>query len=72
MDLPLYASDEVSREHLVLKRDAATGRFSIVDKSTNGTWVDGRRLKRDQEQTLSDRAEICVGEVITLSFRVRK
>jgi pSer/pThr/pTyr-binding forkhead associated (FHA) protein len=72
MDLALYASDEVSREHMVLRRDAATGQFSIVDKSTNGTWLDGKRLKRDVEQGMPERAEIGVAEVLTLLFQVRR
>lgn len=72
MDLALYANDEVSREHLVLRRDAATGQFYIADKSTNGTWLDGKRLKRDNEQTLPERAEIGVAEVLTLLFQVRR
>ena len=72
MDLALYSNDEVSREHLTLRRDGATGQFYIVDKSTNGTWLDGRRLKRDQEQPLSERAEIGIAEVLTLLFQVRK
>ena len=72
MDLALYTNDEVSREHLVLRRDAATGLFSIVDKSTNGTWLDGKRLKRDSEQALPERAEIGVAEVLTLQFEVRR
>jgi hypothetical protein len=72
MDLALYASDEVSREHTVVRRDAATGQFYIVDKSTNGTWLDGKRLKRDTEQALPERAEIGVGEVLTLLFQVRR
>jgi FHA domain len=72
MDLALYANDEVSREHLVLRRDAATGEFFIADKSTNGTWLDGKRLKRDDEQPLPERAEIGVAEVLTLLFQVRR
>jgi hypothetical protein len=72
MELALYANDEISREHLVLRRDGATGQFYIVDKSTNGTWVDGRRLKREQEQPLAERAEIGVAEVLTMLFQVRK
>jgi len=72
MDLALYTNDEVSREHLTLRRDPATGRFRIVDKSINGTWLDGRRLKKGVEETLPDRAEIGVAEVLTLSFEVRK
>jgi hypothetical protein len=72
MDLALYASDEVSRDHLLLRRDPATGAFVIVDQSTNGTWVDGRRLKRGVEEALPDRAQITVAEVVTLAFEVRK
>src|SRR5215471_5892789 len=33
VDLPLYTSEEVSREHLRLRRDPATGTFAITDKS---------------------------------------
>lgn len=72
MDLALYTNDEVSREHTVVRRDAATGQFYIVDKSTNGTWLDGKRLKRDLEQPLPERAEIGVAEVLTLMFQVRR
>jgi hypothetical protein len=71
-DLALYASDEVSREHLLLRRDPATGVFVIIDQSTNGTWVDGRRLKRGMEEALPDQAQIKVAEVVSLQFEVRK
>jgi pSer/pThr/pTyr-binding forkhead associated (FHA) protein len=72
MDLALYTNDEVSREHFVLRRDAASGQFYVVDKSTNGTWIDGARLKREAEAPLPERAEIRVAEVLTLLFQVRK
>ena len=72
MDLALYTNDEVSRDHLTLRRDPATGRFRIVDKSINGTWLDGRRLKKGAEEALPDRAQIGVAEVLTLSFEVKK
>jgi hypothetical protein len=72
IDLALYTNDEVSREHLVLRRDAATRQFLITDKSTNGTWIDGKRLKKDVEEPLPDRAQIGVGEVLTLAFEVRR
>ena len=72
MDLALYTNDEVSREHLVLRRDAATGQFHITDKSTNGTWLDGRRLKKGVEESLPERAAIGVAEVLTLAFEVRR
>jgi hypothetical protein len=39
VDLPLYANDEVSREHLRLRRDPATGSFTVADNSRNGTWA---------------------------------
>ncbi len=72
MDLALYTNDEVSREHLVLRRDAATGRFYVEDRSSNGTWLDGRRLKTGAEHALPERAEIGVAQVITLNFQVRR
>lgn len=71
MDLALYSSDEVSREHLLLRRDPASGVFIIIDRSTNGTWLDGRRLKRGVEEPLPARAEIKIAEVITLRFEAR-
>jgi pSer/pThr/pTyr-binding forkhead associated (FHA) protein len=72
VDLPLYTGDEVSREHLRLRRDPASGTFVIVDKSRNGTWVNGRRLPRGVEEELPDRAEIRVAEALKLSFEARR
>ena len=72
VDLPLYASEEVSREHLRLRRDPASGAFSITDKSRNGTWVNGRRIERGVEQALPDRAEIGIADVLKLAFEARK
>lgn len=72
MDLALYTSDEVSREHLIIRRDPATGVFFLVDVSTNGTWLDGRRLRKGVEELLANRAEIGLAEVLTLGFEVRK
>ena len=72
VDLPLYANDEVSREHLRLRRDPITGAFAITDQSRNGTWLNGRRLAHGAEAKLPDRAEIRVAEVVTLTFEARK
>lgn len=72
VDLPLYTSDEISREHARLRRDASSGRFSIVDQSRNGTWVNGRRLTRGAEVELPDRAEIAIAEVVKLNFETRR
>jgi FHA domain len=71
MDLALYTTDEVSREHLIIRREPGTGVFSVTDLSTNGSWVDGKRLTRGVEQLLTNRATIGVGEVLTLSFEAR-
>jgi FHA domain len=72
VDLPLYTNDEVSREHLRLRRDAGKGQFLIVDNSRNGTWLDGRRLARGVEEAVPERAEIGVAEVLTLQFEVKR
>jgi hypothetical protein len=72
MDLALYTNDEVSREHFQLRRDPAAGRFHILDKSVNGTWLDGRRLKKGVEEVVPGRAVIGVAEVLMLSFETIK
>lgn len=72
VDLPLYASDEVSREHLRLKRNPDTGAFAVIDQSRNGTWLNGRRLASGAEAALPDQSEIRVAEVVTLTFEVRR
>lgn len=72
VDLPLYTSDEVSREHLRLRRDPSSGAFAILDKSRNGTWLNGRRLASGVEEPLPERAEIRIAEVLKLAFVARK
>jgi hypothetical protein len=72
VDLPLFTNDEVSREHLRLRRDPSSGAFTIVDNSRNGTWLDGRKLARGVEERIPGNAEIKVAEVLKLSFEVRK
>ena len=71
VDLPLYTNDEISREHARLRRDPQSGQFWIADRSTNGTWVNGRRLERGAEEALPDRSQIMLSEMITLAFEVR-
>lgn len=72
VDLPLYTSEEVSREHLRLRRDSSSGAFLITDQSRNGTWLNGKKLSNGAEAPLPDRAEIRVAEVLTLTFEARK
>lgn len=69
--LALYTNDEVSREHLRIRRDPARKRFLIVDNSMNGVWLNGKRLKRGVEETLPAKAQISVAEVILLQFEAR-
>ncbi len=71
VSLALYTNDEVSREHLRVRRDAENKRFVIVDRSMNGTWLNGKRLARGVEETLPPKAQIGVAEVITLQFEAR-
>ena len=71
VSLALYTNDEVSREHLRVRLDAVQKRFVIVDKSMNGTWLNGKRLTRGVEETLPAKAQISVAEVITLQFEAR-
>jgi pSer/pThr/pTyr-binding forkhead associated (FHA) protein len=71
VSLALYTNDEVSREHLRVWRDPAQKRFMIVDKSMNGTWLNGKRLSRGVEEILPPKAQISVAEVIILQFEAR-
>ena len=72
MDLPLYTTDEVSREHASIRRDPATGAFFITDSSTNGTTLNGKKLQKGVETPLPESAEIGLGGVLKLNFEVRK
>jgi FHA domain len=71
VDLALYTSDEISREHVRLRRDPASGEFQITDLSRNGTWLNGRRVTGNVEVVLPERAEIRLAEVLSLSFEMR-
>jgi len=71
VDLALYSDDEISREHLRLRRDPARNRFMIMDRSMNGTAVDGRKLVRDTEETLPRKAVIALAEHLTMQFEQR-
>jgi len=71
VDLALYTTDEVSREHLRLRRDPGNGEFKITDLSRNGTWLNGRRIAGNVEVTMPERAEISLAEMFSLSFEVR-
>ena len=68
---PLYTTDEVSREHLRLRRDPGKGEFRLTDLSRNGTWLNGRRIAGNVEIVLPERAELSLAEKLNLTFEVR-
>ena len=72
VDLPLQTKEEVSRQHFRLRRNPASGGFTILDQSRNGTWVNGRRVERGVEEPVPERAEIGVADVLKLSFEIRR
>ena len=81
VDVKLDTSADVSREHLRLRRDEATGAFFVKDLSSLGTTVDGVPIpssievvegqKRDKgiEVPLPPRARIGLANVIVLEFQ---
>jgi len=82
-DLTLHTAPDVSREHIRLRRDPATGKFFLKDLSRLGTTVDGRKIpssidyvegeKKDKnlEMDLPPRARIGLADVVFLDFQAR-
>jgi hypothetical protein len=71
VDLALYSDEEISREHLRLRRDPGRNRFLIIDRSMNGTAVNGRKLVRDIEEALPPKATIALADQIKMQFEQR-
>jgi len=81
-DVRIDASIDVSREHARIRRDAQSGAFFIVDLSTLGTTVNGRRVPKgydDQEGTkkengaeapLSTGSRIGLADTVYLDFEI--
>jgi pSer/pThr/pTyr-binding forkhead associated (FHA) protein len=84
VDLRLHAKQDISREHVQVRLDPATGRFFIKDLSTYGTTVDGKKLlpsidrangaenDLNIEAPLPSKAKISLAGVLTLQFRAAK
>ncbi|HEX6972502.1 MAG TPA: FHA domain-containing protein, partial [Limnochordia bacterium] len=80
-DLKLDTLPDVSREHLRLRRDPATGQFFVKDLSRLGTTVNGEKVpssiefaegeKRDRnvEAPVPKQARIGLAGVVFLEFR---
>lgn len=80
VDVKVQSSPDVSREHIRIRRDPASGRFYLKDLSTLGTTVDGQAVassievvdgkKRDKgtEVSLPAHAHIGLAGVLFLQF----
>jgi hypothetical protein len=80
VDIRLVTSEDVSREHIRIRRDARTAQFYLIDLSSLGTTVNGRHVPRgveDHEGTrrengaetaLPARARIGLAETVFLDF----
>jgi hypothetical protein len=80
VDIRLATSEDVSREHARLRRDARTGQFFLVDLSSLGTTLNGRHVPRGVEEhggvkretgaetALPHRARIGLADTVYLDF----
>lgn len=81
VDLRLHTDEDVSREHLRLRRDPDSGKFYVKDMSTRGTRVNGKKIptsvkdvngvKQDieVEVELPPQSLIELAGIITLDFQ---
>jgi FHA domain-containing protein len=84
VDVRIEASADVSREHLRLRHDPATRTFFLVDLSSLGTSINGKRVPKGYEEAdgskrengvetpLPDRARIGLADTVFLDFEVRR
>jgi len=57
VDVRVSTTEDVSREHARIRRDAATGAFFLIDLSTQGTTVDGRPVPKGFDDTDGSKRE---------------
>jgi hypothetical protein len=81
VDIRIASSSDVSREHARIRRDAASGRFFLIDLSSLGTTLNGRQVPRGYDEiegtkrengaetALPDIARIGLAETVFLDFR---
>jgi len=84
VDLKVNAKKDVSREHLQIRRDPASGQFFIKDLSSLGTTVNGKRIPasiehvngeevdKNLEAPLPPKARIGLAGVLSLDFKAVK
>lgn len=80
VDVRVAAAEDVSREHVRIRRDRETGVFYLIDLSTLGTTLNGRHVPRGvveadgvkrengAESLLPDHARIGLAETVFLDF----
>lgn len=80
VDVRVDASADVSREHLRIRRDPQTNGFFVIDLSSLGTTLNGRKLPRGYEETdgtkrengvetaLPDTARLGMADTVYLDF----
>ena len=71
VDLKLTAPKDVSRVHLVIRREDS-GTFVAEDRSTLGTWINKQRIPEGGSAPLPDRATITLAEKIKMRFRIER
>ena len=69
VDLKLKAKKDVSREHLQIRRDPATGKLFLKDLSTLGTTLDGKRVPPSIQQ--ADGADVDANIEVPLPGKAR-
>jgi hypothetical protein len=82
VDIRVSTSEDVSREHARIRRDAKTGQFFVIDLSTLGTTLNGRHVPRGvderdgvkrengAETAIPARARIGLADTVFLDFEV--
>ena len=82
VDVRVSTSEDVSREHARIRRDAKTGQFFLIDLSTLGTTLNGRHVPRGVEErdgvkrengaetALPSHARIGLADTVFLDFEV--
>jgi pSer/pThr/pTyr-binding forkhead associated (FHA) protein len=80
VDIRVSTSEDVSREHVRIRRDPRTGQFYLIDLSLLGTTLDGRHVPRGYdaadagkrengaETALPDRGRIGLANTLFLEF----
>jgi hypothetical protein len=70
VDVRIKSAVDVSREHVRIRRDPATGGFFLIDLSTLGTSVDGRRAPKGYDEDEGNKRENGVEVPLPASARI--